>query len=121
MLRYEPSPLSDPSIPAQELSYEQWEPKLDMLLAAEKDFNAKKAELDNLEKRRDVARLEILEALQGSQCGVFRNAAGDAKITVKNTAISKTTIDAQKLKQLYPVAWAATKKDSAYTRFSVKN
>ncbi len=120
MLRYEPSPLSDPTIPTQEISYEQWEPKLDNLLAAEKDFNTKKAELDSLEKRRDVARLEVLEALQGAQCGIFRNAAGDTKITVKNTAISKTTIDAKKLKQLYPVAWAATKKDSAYTRFSVK-
>ena len=118
-LRYEPSPLSDPTIPPQELSYEQWEPKLDTLLAAEKDFAAKKTELDNLEQFRDVARLEILEALQGAQCGIFRNAAGDAKITIKNTAINKTTIDAKKLKQFYPEAWAATKKNSAYTRFSV--
>ncbi len=88
-------------------------------MAAEKDFAAKKTELDNLEQFRDVARLEILEALQGAQCGIFRNAAGDAKITIKNTAINKTTIDAKKLKQFYPEAWAATKKNSAYTRFSV--
>ena len=119
-LRYEPSPLSDPTIPTQELSYEQWEPKLDTLLAAEKDFAAKKSELDNLEQLRDVARLEVLEALQGAQCGIFRNAAGDTKITIKNTAICKTTIDAKKLKQFYPDAWAATKKESAYMRFSVK-
>ena len=120
MLRFEPSPLSDPTIPAQELSYEQWEPKLDTLLAAEKDYTVKKAELDHLERFRDVARLEILEALQGAQCGIFRSAAGDTKVTVKNTAISKTTIDARKLKEFYPEAWAATKKESAYTRFSVK-
>ena len=119
-LRFEPSPLSDPTIPPQELSYEQWEPKLDTLLAAEKDFALKKAELDHLEQFRDVARLEVLDALQGSQCGIFRNAAGEAKITVKNTAISKTTIDTKKLKQFYPDAWAATKKDSAYTRFSIR-
>ena len=120
MLRFEPSPLSDPTIPAQELSYEQWEPKLDTLLAAEKDYTVKKAELDHLERYRDVARLEILEALQGAQCGIFRSAAGDTKVTVKNTAISKTTIDTRKLKEFYPEAWAATKKESAYTRFSVK-
>ena len=63
---------------------------------------------------------EVLDALQGSQCGIFRNAAGEAKITVKNTAISKTTIDTKKLKQFYPEAWAATKKDSASTRFSIR-
>ena len=62
----------------------------------------------------------ILEALQGAQCGIFRSAAGDTKVTVKNTAISKTTIDTRKLKEFYPEAWAATKKESAYTRFSVK-
>lgn len=121
MLRYTPTPLSDTSIPAQELSYEQWENQLNTLVKTEKEYAEKKAALDKLEQVRDAARLEIMETMNGAQSAVYKNAAGETVVTVKNTAIVKTMIDAKKLKQFYPQAYEATKRESAYTRFSFKN
>ena len=120
MVRYTPTPLSDPTIPTQELSYDQWEPQLEALIEAEKNYSAKKAELDKLEQLRDAARLEVIESMNGAQCAVYKDATGASVITIKNTAIAKTTVDMKLLKQFHKEAFEATKKESAYTRFSYK-
>ncbi len=118
--KYEPSPLSDPNITAPELKYEDWKEKLDRFDAAEKAYSEQKKKLDSFEDVRDQARLEALEALQGSQIGIFKNAAGEVKFTIKNSLTRKTTVDSKKLREFYPDAWEATKKESAYTRVTYK-
>ena len=71
-----------------------------------------------MEVARENARLEVLDALQGAQQGVFRNDSGEIRMTVKNSLVTKTTPDAKKLKEFYPEAWEAVKTTSSYTKFS---
>ena len=119
-IRYKPSPFSDPAIPSAELAYEDWKNKLDMLVESDKAYSQAKKQLDQMEVARENARLEVLDALQGAQQGIFRNDSGEIRMTVKNSLVTKTTPDAKKLKEFYPEAWEAVKTTSSYTKFSYK-
>ncbi len=119
-IRYKPSPFSDPAIPSAELAYEDWKNKLDMLVESDKAYSQAKKQLDQMEVARENARLEVLDAIQGAQQGIFRNDSGEIRMTVKNSLVIKTTPDAKKLKEFYPEAWEAVKTTSSYTKFSYK-
>ena len=119
-LKYAPSPISDPTIPAPELEYEAWKDKLDRMIEADKAYTEQKKICDRLEGEKETAKLEVLDALQGAQQGLFKDKRGSTVVTVLNKIIHKTTADTKKLKEFYPEAWEAVKKESAYTRFSFK-
>ena len=119
-LKYAPSPISDPTIPAPELEYEAWKDKLDRMIEADKAYTEQKKICDRLEGEKETAKLEVLDALQGAQQGLFKDKRGSTVVTVLNKIIHKTTADTKKLKEFYPDAWEAVKKESAYTRFSFK-
>ena len=119
-LKYSPSPISDPTIPTPELEYEAWKDKLDRMIEADKAYTEQKKICDRLEGEKETAKLEVLDALQGAQQGLFKDKKGSTVVTVLNKIIHKTTADTKKLKEFYPEAWEAVKKESAYTRFSFK-
>ena len=119
-LKYSPSPFSDPTIPTPELEYEAWKDKLDRMIEADKAYTEQKKICDRLEGEKETAKLEVLDALQGAQQGLFKDKKGSTVVTVLNKIIHKTTADTKKLKEFYPEAWEAVKKESAYTRFSFK-
>lgn len=119
---YRPSPLSDENIVPPTLSYEDHAEMLERMLHAEQAYSDKSAELKQIEKERDLARLGVTELLEGAQAGVFVDVDGKPIITVKN-ALQKgrVTFDAKKLQQDYPTAYEATKKEGKpFTRFSYK-
>lgn len=120
MLRYTASPLSDETIPPQTLSYDDWQLKLEALLKAETDYDEKEGQAKQLKQIRDAARLEVLESMNGAQVAVYKNAAGETVMTVKNTVIRKTLVDSKVLRRDYPEAFKKTKKESVSTRFSYK-
>lgn len=119
-LRYQPSPLSDPTIPEQELPYDSYNELLDKLIEAEEAYNTAKSSLDQLEKRRDAIRLDVIKTMNGSQVSRYVDQDGKAVVTVKNTAIKKTTVDMKRLKEFHEDIYNETKKESTYTRFSYK-
>ena len=119
-LKYAPSPISDPTIPAPELEYEAWKDKLDRMIEADKAYTEQKKICDRLEGEKETAKLEVLDALQGAQQGLFKDKRGSTVVTVLNKIIHKTTADTKKLKEFYPEAWEAVKKERSYTRFSFK-
>ena len=119
-MRYQPSPLSDPAIQPAELAYDEWKTRLDCLVAADKAFSQVKKQLDQLDAARENAKLEVLDALQGAQQGIFRDTGGNVKMTVKNCLVTKTSPDSKKLKEFFPEAWEAVKKESSYTKFSYR-
>ena len=41
-------------------------------------------------------------------------------MTVKNCLVTKTSPDSKKLKEFFPEAWEAVKKESSYTKFSYR-
>lgn len=143
-LSFEPNPITDPVAEPVEANYTDYEELLDSLRQSEKAYTEKKRELERMEADRDNLRNEVLNILGSSTVGVFRDQDGNPEITIKNSPITKTTVDAKLLKLLAnggPVNLAGTGledvdpkilmevakslyqsciKESTYSRFSVK-
>ena len=121
-LRFEPSPISDPEIPAKDdLVYEDYEEIISRLKTAEIDTSNAKRQYEQLENYRNTIRAEVLTALTGAQIGIFKSRDGKPVFQVKNTLCSRVSYDSKKMKARFPDAYAECHKDNPYTKFSFKD
>lgn len=120
-LKYRETPLTTQNVPEVELPFVQWQDQYNHICSANEDISQLKKQIERLENYRDTLRGEFMDAMGGAQEATLVDASGNPMVKVKNSAVSRETVDMDALRTYFPEAYEACKKTSIFTRFSMKD
>lgn len=118
--RYKETPLSEENHDTMIATYDSHKELLDQLRDAERKYGEVKKLIEAVETKRDNLRNQVIDVLGSHEIAKFTDEDGKVELEIKNKVIRKTSFDSKKMKEYYPDAYEACRKESAYTKFSIK-
>lgn len=118
--KFKPNPVNTPGAPKKELPYEESADLLARLMDAEEEVTATKKLLDQQTNLRDTLRQEVIEQMGAAKEAEFKDRNGNTVFITKNTPIFKKGVDVKKLVEFHEDIYQLVRKDTSYTKFSVK-